>query len=162
MDEYVRVAMSKTAALMGCACAVGALCAGADPATVSAADRYGSEIGLAFQFVDDIIGIWGDPAVTGKPAGNDLIRRKCTLPVVAATSAGGDAAAELVSLYSSPGPMTPADAAKAAALVAAAGGRRLAEHYADEHLSAAIEALPGLSASTDLLTLTHLARHRER
>jgi geranylgeranyl diphosphate synthase type I len=162
MDEYVRMATSKTAALMGCACAVGALCAGADPVTVSEMDRFGREIGLAFQFMDDIIGIWGDPSVTGKPIGNDLIRRKYTLPVVAAMSSGGDAAVELASLYNSSGPMTPADVAKAVTLIEAAGGRRVAEQYADEQLAAATDALPDWSASTHLLTLTRLARHRDR
>jgi geranylgeranyl diphosphate synthase type I len=162
LDEYLRMAVSKTAALMGCACAVGALCAGADPGTVSAMDRFGRELGLAFQFVDDIIGIWGDPAVTGKPVGNDLLRRKYTLPVVAAMSSGGDAAVELASLYNSPGQMTPADVIRAAALVEAAGGRHVAEQYADERLAAAIEALPDRSTSAHLLTLTRVARHRDR
>jgi geranylgeranyl diphosphate synthase type I len=160
-DEYLRMAMSKTGALMGCACAVGALCADADSATVSAMDRFGREIGLAFQFVDDIMGIWGDPAVTGKPVGNDLVRRKYTLPVVAAMSSGGDAAVELARWYSSPGPMTPADVAQATALVEATGGRRVAERYADERATAAIDAIPGRLRSSALLTLTQLARYRQ-
>jgi geranylgeranyl diphosphate synthase type I len=156
------MAVSKTAALMGCACAVGALCADADPGTVSAMDRFGRELGLVFQFVDDIIGIWGDPSVTGKPVGNDLLRRKYTLPVVAAVSSGGDAAVELASLYNSPGQMTPADVIRAAALVEAAGGRRVAEQYADERLAAALDALPDRSTSAHLVTLTRVARHRDR
>jgi geranylgeranyl diphosphate synthase type I len=162
LDEYLRMAVSKTAALMGCACAVGALCADADPGTVSAMDRFGRELGLVFQFVDDIIGIWGDPSVTGKPVGNDLQRRKYTLPVVAAMSSDGGAAVELASLYNSPGQMTPADVIRAAALVEAAGGRHVAEQYADERLAAAIDALPDRSTSAHLLTLTRVARHRDR
>jgi geranylgeranyl diphosphate synthase type I len=161
LDEYLPMAMSKTGALMGCACAVGALCADADSATVSAMDRFGREIGLAFQFVDDIIGIWGDPTVTGKPVGNDLVRRKYTLPVVAAMSSGGDAAAELARLYSSPDPTTPAYVARATALVEATGGRRVAERYADEQVTAAIDAIPGRLTSSGLSTLTQLARHRQ-
>jgi geranylgeranyl diphosphate synthase, type I len=162
MDDYVRMATSKTGALMGCACAVGALCAHADPATVSAMDRFGREIGLAFQFVDDIIGIWGDPSVSGKPIGNDLTRRKRTLPVVAAISSGSDAGAELARLYNSAGQITPADLAQAVTLIEAAGGRAVAEQYADERLDAAIDALPDRSKSADLLALTQLARHRNR
>lgn len=162
LDEYLRMAAAKTAALMGCASAVGALCAGADPSTVSAMDRFGRELGLVFQFVDDIIGIWGDPSVTGKPVGDDLLRRKYTLPVVAAMSSGDDAAVELARLYNSPGPMTPADVIRAAALVEAAGGRHVAEQYADERLAAAIDALPHRSTSAHLLTLARIARHRDR
>ncbi|MGD7175763.1 polyprenyl synthetase family protein, partial [Ralstonia pseudosolanacearum] len=39
---------------------------------IAALERFGHELGLAFQCVDDLIGIWGDPGVTGKPVGNDL------------------------------------------------------------------------------------------
>ena len=122
----------------------------------------GRELGLVFQFVDDIIGIWGDPSVTGKPVGNDLLRRKYTLPVAAAMSSGGDAAAELAGLYNSPGQLTPADVSRAAALVEAAGGRHVAEQYSDERLAAAIDALPDWPGSAHLLTLTRVARHRDR
>ncbi|WP_405008856.1 polyprenyl synthetase family protein [Kitasatospora purpeofusca] len=52
---------------------------------------------MAFQLVDDLLGIWGDPAVTGKPVFNDLRRRKLSVPVVAALESGtadGDRLAE--------------------------------------------------------------------
>ncbi len=52
--------------------------------------RLGDLLGLAFQARDDILGIWGDPAITGKPAGGDLLRRKSSLPVAVALE-GGDA-----------------------------------------------------------------------
>ena len=44
--------------------------------------RFGQEIGLAFQIQDDVLGIWGDPAVTGKAAGNDVLRKKKSLPML--------------------------------------------------------------------------------
>jgi geranylgeranyl diphosphate synthase type I len=77
-------------------------------------------------------------------------------------SSGGDAAVELASLYNSPDQMTSADVIRAAALVEAAGGRHVAEQYADERLAAAIDALPHRSTSAHLLTLTRVARHRDR
>ena len=55
---------------------------------VAALDRFGVELGLAFQAVDDLLGIWGDPATTGKPAWSDLRQHKKTLPVAAALAAG--------------------------------------------------------------------------
>lgn len=76
LDECLAMATAKTGALLGCACALGALYAGAGPEEVEAMDAFGREAGLAFQLIDDLIGIWGDPGHTGKPAGADLLARK--------------------------------------------------------------------------------------
>jgi geranylgeranyl diphosphate synthase type I len=83
-DEYRAMAEHKTGALLGCAAALGAVLAGAPAATVTALDRAGRHLGVAFQVIDDLLGIWGDPAVTGKPVHADLRRRKKTFPVLAA------------------------------------------------------------------------------
>ncbi|WP_433781757.1 polyprenyl synthetase family protein [Actinomycetospora sp. CA-101289] len=60
---------------------LGAALAGADDRTVSALRRYGTDLGVAFQLRDDLLGVFGDPAVTGKPAGDDLREGKLTLLV---------------------------------------------------------------------------------
>ena len=82
MDEYLRMIAGKTAALVGASVAIGAHIGGARPAQVQALQRFGQEIGLAFQIQDDVLGIWGDPAVTGKAAGNDVLRKKKSLPIL--------------------------------------------------------------------------------
>lgn len=102
LDECLDMAMAKTGALLGCACSLGALYAGAGPEEVAALDAFGREAGLAFQLIDDLIGIWGDPGRTGKPAGADLASHKKSLPVVAALTSGTPAAAELAELYRGP------------------------------------------------------------
>ena len=58
---------------------IGAALGGASPATVRALRSYGRSIGLAFQLRDDLLGVFGDPLVTGKPAGDDLIEGKKTV-----------------------------------------------------------------------------------
>ncbi|CAM5322766.1 hypothetical protein SALBM311S_11426 [Streptomyces alboniger] len=88
LDEVLAMAEAKTGALLGCACALGALYAGAGEEDVRALDGFGREAGLAFQLIDDVIGIWGDPRSTGKPALVDLAARKKSLPVVAALVSG--------------------------------------------------------------------------
>jgi geranylgeranyl diphosphate synthase type I len=80
--EYLCMIGGKTAALVGASVAVGGIIAGASPSVTDALSRYGEAIGLAFQIQDDRLGIWGDPEVTGKPAGNDLLRRKKSLPIL--------------------------------------------------------------------------------
>jgi geranylgeranyl diphosphate synthase type I len=58
---------------------LGAAIAGADPEVVAAYRRFGADIGVAFQLRDDLLGVFGDPEVTGKPAGDDLREGKRTL-----------------------------------------------------------------------------------
>lgn len=69
LDECLTMATAKTGALLGCACALGALYAGAGPDEVDAMDAFGREAGLAFQLIDDLIGIWGTPATPANPPG---------------------------------------------------------------------------------------------
>jgi geranylgeranyl diphosphate synthase type I len=78
---------------------------------------------MAFQVVDDLLGIWGGPTVTGKPAGADLARPKKTLPVVAALTSDDAAARELSALYRGTGPLDRDQVVHAARLVEEAGGR---------------------------------------
>jgi geranylgeranyl diphosphate synthase type I len=87
--DWERLAMRKTGALFAAASAAGAATArDGDDGVVEAFWRLGERLGLAFQARDDILGIWGDPAQTGKPVGGDLARRKASLPVAAALDAG--------------------------------------------------------------------------
>jgi geranylgeranyl diphosphate synthase type I len=95
VEQCMAMSAAKTGALLGCAASIGAILAGAPDATVGALRDYGRHLGLAFQAVDDLLGIWGDPARTGKPAGSDLRQRKKSMPVVAALAAGGPESDEL-------------------------------------------------------------------
>ncbi|WP_246095461.1 polyprenyl synthetase family protein, partial [Streptomyces roseicoloratus] len=122
-EQYRSMAERKTGALLGCALALGAVLGGASDGTVASLDRAGRHLGLAFQAVDDVLGIWGDPVVIGKPVHADLRRRKKTFPVLAALAGGGAAARELAALLGSPRPLDGEGAARAAALVEDAGGR---------------------------------------
>ena len=80
--EYMTMIEGKTAALIAAAAQLGALIAGAEDERQAHFAEYGRSLGLAFQIQDDLLGIWGDPAVTGKSAASDLEKRKKSLPVV--------------------------------------------------------------------------------
>jgi geranylgeranyl diphosphate synthase type I len=83
-EDYLAMIRRKTATLIGAAVCTGALVGGSDVATAEALYDFGVNLGIAFQLQDDILGIWGDPEATGKPAAADLYRRKVTLPIIRA------------------------------------------------------------------------------
>ena len=87
-EQYEQMVARKTAALIECSAALGAWAAGATDEQIDAAGRFGYELGIAFQFQDDLLGVWGDPKVTGKPARDDVRSRKKALPMMLALAAG--------------------------------------------------------------------------
>ncbi|QIS24767.1 polyprenyl synthetase family protein [Nocardia terpenica] len=164
LPECVAMAADKTGALIGCACALGALYGGGNPAQIDRLRRFGEHLGLAFQLVDDLLGIWGDPTTTGKPAGSDLANRKKSLPVVAALHSRTSAGDELASLYRLDRPLTAAELVRAAILVEASGGRRWARSQADRHAASALRLLNNTAThpptATALTAVAHLITHR--
>lgn len=70
---------------------LGAALAGADRNTIDAFRGYGRDIGIAFQLRDDLLGVFGDPDITGKPAGDDLREGKRTVLYATALELLGDA-----------------------------------------------------------------------
>lgn len=83
-SEYFKMISKKTAALFSVSCEMGAMCALASKRDIENLAEFGKNIGIAFQIVDDLIGIAGDPKVTKKPVGNDLREGKKTLPILLA------------------------------------------------------------------------------
>jgi geranylgeranyl diphosphate synthase type I len=81
-SDYIAMVTRKTAVLVASCGELGALAGGGAEADAQALAEFGLHLGIAFQMQDDILGIWGDPAVTGKPLAADLARRKLSLPVI--------------------------------------------------------------------------------
>jgi len=81
-DHLEAIHRMKTAALISAACIMGGVAAGAPEEDVRALGEYGRSLGLAFQIVDDLLDVSGDPARTGKRTGADVERRKATYPAV--------------------------------------------------------------------------------
>ncbi|MFF3150346.1 polyprenyl synthetase family protein, partial [Streptomyces sp. NPDC057927] len=160
--EYEAMAEHKTGALLGCALALGAGLAGAPRETAAALDRAGRHLGVAFQIADDLLGIWGDPAVTGKPVHGDLRQGKKTLPVLAALATPDRS--PLAELLASTAVLDDGAVRRAATLVERAGGRTAALGAARRHLAAADTLLAGASLAprpaADLRTLLSSLAHR--
>lgn len=164
VEEYMRMIEGKTAALIGASAATGALVAGAPTDTAEALWRFGRDLGLAFQIQDDILGIWGDPALTGKAAGNDILRRKKSLPMLYTLNHAG-AGARFAALLAGPhfggGQLDDALALleEAEARTYAAAQVRLLH---ERSMAALYAALGAGAADSTLLALTESLLHRDK
>lgn len=144
--DYDRMIAGKTGALLAAAPEIGALVAGAAPESAAAYREYGAALGRAFQIQDDILGIWGEEAVTGKSVASDILSKKKSLPVLLALT---DAAAgpRLRDLYARP-VLTHEDVPPVLALLEQAGARAAAQaavHAATERAHAALAAAQAAS-----------------
>lgn len=159
LSECLDMAAGKTGALLGVSAELGAVLAGAPPSAVRALKRYGEEVGLAFQLVDDLLGIWGWPERTGKPVFSDLRSRKKTLPVVWAVQNGGEAGRRLARWLAEPDEHDDLALREAADLVERAGGRSWALREAHDRVRCAVASLAGLDLDPeDCEELERLAR----
>ncbi|WP_432991728.1 polyprenyl synthetase family protein [Dactylosporangium sp. CA-233914] len=150
LDECLAMSADKTAALMSCACALGAVLCGGPAALIEGLSRFGTHLGMSFQLVDDQLGIWGAPARTGKPVGSDLRARKKSVPVVHALASGTAAGEALRALYASPGELSDADLATATRLLEEAGSRDWLQQEADRRLRQALGELAALGLAPDV------------
>ncbi|GAA0448334.1 polyprenyl synthetase family protein [Streptomyces stramineus] len=149
VEECLEMEGNKTGALLACAVSMGAVLGGADDRTADILESYGYHLGLAFQAVDDLLGIWGDPESTGKQTWSDLRQRKKSLPVVAALAAGGPASEQLAAQLAADAKLGDAQSAdfdeeefaRRAALIEEAGGREWTSQEARRQHATAIEAL---------------------
>lgn len=138
VDEYLRMIRGKTAALLAASAGIGAMIGSGDPEQECDLYGFGLGIGLAFQIQDDILGIWGDPAVTGKAAGNDILRRKKSFPLLYALNhpRWGE---EMQSLWAKG--IQPQDLPIMLDLLAKSEAREVAESQVRVHHQAGLDAL---------------------
>jgi geranylgeranyl diphosphate synthase type I len=142
LAECLDMAQGKTGALMSASAAIGAVLVGAPTAVTDALAAYGDHLGLAFQLVDDLLGIWGRPEITGKPVYSDLRSHKKTLPVTWAIENGGIAGRQLAAwLADELRDPTDAELAEIARLVEQGGGRAWAAEEAARRVVLAEEAV---------------------
>ena len=81
-QDYFLMISKKTGALFSASCFLGGLIADASLKDLEKLSNYGKYLGISFQIVDDILGIFGDSKITGKTVGNDIIEGKKTIPII--------------------------------------------------------------------------------
>ncbi|HEV3186686.1 MAG TPA: polyprenyl synthetase family protein [Acidimicrobiales bacterium] len=139
VDECLKMEAGKTGALLSCSASIGAVLAEAPSAIVDALADYGRHLGVAFQAVDDVLGIWGESSVTGKPVGSDLRQHKKSLPISIAGERGVDVYGSLASPLGQD--LSEKEISVALAMLEGCGARQETMDIGATHLRLALEAL---------------------
>lgn len=163
LEHYFEMVRGKTAALLCAACEIGARIATTDEKIISAFAQYGENLGVAFQIADDVLGMWGDPALTGKSARTDLLSRKKSYPVLAAMQS--EFGNELRALYAR-ADWQESELQRIEEILRTSNARALATAQAELFAARALEALNETNLENESMTrLRELAArvvHREK
>ncbi|MBN1965418.1 MAG: polyprenyl synthetase family protein [Anaerolineae bacterium] len=151
-DEYLDMIAGKSAALIAASARIGAVVGGAAEDEAARFADFGFNLGMAFQIRDDILGIWGDPAVTGKSAATDIESRKKTLPVLYSLSRSS----ALVDIFVGEHRGSE-ELAAAVALLDAVGAREFSVQHERCYYEAAVDALESVGQGEAVSILLELA-----
>jgi octaprenyl-diphosphate synthase len=168
VDEYLDLVERKTAALFSCCCELAAVIAGTDTARREALSRYGRNLGMAFQVVDDVLDFTGTTDRLGKPAASDLREGKATLAVLELLGSRSPLAGEgkeLAQRVVDSAGSDPADIARLTELLVSSGAIQRARRIAERHAAAAVaelEAFPDGPARRALAAVPHALLARDR
>jgi geranylgeranyl diphosphate synthase, type I len=122
-------------------CQIGAALGGGDDELYFALGAYGSPLGRAFQFRDDLLGVFGDPKVTGKPAGDDLREGKRTVLVAHAYAHAGDPGQKLLLQRLGDPALDETGISELQQVIVESGAREAVESMINENYERALKAL---------------------
>jgi geranylgeranyl diphosphate synthase, type I len=161
LEDYWPMVDGKTSALLSACTHIGALLGNVGESEQEAYRQFGYHLGLAFQVQDDILGIWGDEAVTGKSAASDLVEGKNSLPILYGLGKQGKFAAKWKQ-----GPITAVEVKTVAAQLEEEGGRIYAEEMSEKETQIALkyldEANPIGDAGKAMLELANMLLTRNQ
>ena len=136
-SQYIRMVEKKTSSLFVASCAMGAISADTTRSDVTRLSAYGKNLGIAFQIVDDLIGVIGDPKITKKPVGNDIREGKKSLPILLAIkTADGGEKRTILGAFGNPS-ASKSEVERAVQVISSLGIERTVRRRASHHLEAA-------------------------
>ena len=166
MQDYMTMISRKTGALIRCSMNLGAVIGTRNEATVDAFRSCGKSLGYVFQIRDDVLGVWGDEEVTGKPVGADIQRKKNSFPVVYAMSAASDDDRRTLTDIYRQERITADDVERVLLIMDGIGVRDHAQSLAAEHCDRALEAVSSIEMAPgtrrELEELAHFLLVRDR
>jgi len=161
VQDYWPMIAGKTAALLAACCQIGALLGGAEEDQQEIYRSFGHYLGLAFQVQDDILGIWGDEATTGKSAASDLVEGKKSIPVLIGLGKKNKFAERWAQ-----GPINAEEVEEIARLLASEGGygeaKEVSIQMTDMAVNSLREADPAGEAGEALFELTNRLLNRDQ
>ncbi|MBN1220585.1 MAG: polyprenyl synthetase family protein [Anaerolineae bacterium] len=164
-EMYLEMVYKKTGALIEAAILAGARLATSDEHIIQNYYDFAHSIGLAFQIRDDVLGIWGDSAKTGKSVVNDLRRKKKTLPVIyMLDQTTGERKEKLQTLYIDPEPLSDPQIEFVRECLELVHAKNYAQEIADNYKQKSFDALDRIGtlnqAQIDLKTITEFLINR--
>jgi geranylgeranyl pyrophosphate synthase len=156
-EDYTRRIYAKTASLFETSTTATAIIAGSDEGTKEKVRRYGYEIGMAFQIVDDILDFTSQTEQLGKPVASDLRQGLITLPTLyyIESNPGDQDIANVIEHD----PCDEGCLERLLVSIRASGSIEKAQNEADQHIAQAIDALTSLPDCTERLSLIELAQY---
>ena len=153
VEAYLDMIGAKTAALLSCACAIGARIAGAAAPDEHAIAAFGRHLGIAFQLHDDILDVYGDEKKFGKQPGGDILANKKTILLLSALQrAEGKVLEELQRWLTAAVPDPAAKISAVRGIYSLLGIREAAEAEMETHFRAALEALDAIGVAEERKT----------
>jgi heptaprenyl diphosphate synthase len=155
-EEHLDIIKKKTASLFELPCIIGATLAQADSSAIEALVQYSQNIGIAFQMIDDLLDLSGNPAKTGKTLGTDLKEGVYTYATIHALHSK-EHSKELSNLLMLEN-LEDTDIDKAIELIKNSGGIKVAKNKAQEHIQKAINSLSFMPQNTTKQSFMNLAK----
>ncbi len=164
VDEYYDMIRKKTGALIKASAEIGGIVGGGSEEDIRNLGEFGEKIGVAFQIIDDVIGLVGEEKVTGKPKGSDVREGKKTLPILYALERlEGEDKKFLMSILKKERTFSDEEIEKAISLIEKTGAIDYSRELAKKIYSEAIQALnrlPDKPAKKDLRELAYVIVER--
>jgi len=154
-ESYISMIDKKTGALIRCAFSTAGIISGADDDTLDVLASLGRDLGRAFQITDDLLGVWGNGDVTGKPRGSDIRRKKKSFPVALTMQRADEEGRTLLKRVYAQDEITDNDVTRVVALMVRLDVRKSGEEAVEEHLKQASASLKYLPLSKEGKGMMH-------
>jgi len=136
-NQYIKMIEKKTSSLFVASCAMGAITANRKSIDVVRLSTFGRNLGIAFQIIDDLIGVIGDPKITKKPVGNDIREGKKSLPILMAIKKANNQEKKIILNAFGNSSVSKSEVEKAISTISSLGIEKTIKQKATHHSNAA-------------------------